>query len=184
MTAHIDQEKLRYDEIYHLQALYQRFVPTDRPYVSELLNPTCKLVAEGPLLEELADEFLSSRKEKTNRVLRYVILFSDSLLCASKDDNDKLHMEWKVNLYASSLVLLPPRGSPRDKENIPQVDLDHNPSLAERIQITTRTVTTGFPLSVTVRPFLSWGGIRRFLISRMPSRVPTRCIPYQKARSR
>ena len=39
MTEQIDQQKLKYDEIYHLQDLYQRFQSSDRKYVEQINDP-------------------------------------------------------------------------------------------------------------------------------------------------
>jgi hypothetical protein len=39
MTTQIDQQKLKYDEIYHLQALYKQFYAPDRINVQEILEP-------------------------------------------------------------------------------------------------------------------------------------------------
>ena len=39
MTEQIDQQKLKYDEIYHLQDLYQRFQLSDRKYVEQINDP-------------------------------------------------------------------------------------------------------------------------------------------------
>ena len=112
-----------------MQALHQQFFPRDRSKVAEILDPNRKLLAEGPLLEVVPDD-----KGEGRKVLRYMILFSDSLLAASKDGDDKLHLEWRVNLYASSVTFLPAQSAEKGSDNC--------------IRIVERTVTTGFPLSV------------------------------------
>ena len=101
MTAQIDQQKLKYDEIYHLQALHQRFVPKDRYKVPEILDDSQKLLAEGPMLEIPGDS--KGKKEAKEQILRYIVLFSNVMICAIKDDKESLHLEWKVNLYCSSI---------------------------------------------------------------------------------
>lgn len=91
--------------MYHLQALHQRFLYKDRHKVNEILDPVYKLLAEGPLLENIYED-ARSRKER-QKVLRYIVLFSETLICATKDNNDVLHLAWKVNLYSSSIQHIP-----------------------------------------------------------------------------
>ena len=114
VTAHIDEQKLKYDEIYKVQALHQKFVVRDRIFIQEILNPSRKLLGEGLLLEKVDDEKKTEKSKKSDKdkVLRYILLFSDLLVCASKDEDDNLHLEWKVDLYTSQIRHVSPLGSP------------------------------------------------------------------------
>ena len=86
----IDQGKVRYDEMYYLQGLYERFSVYDRQNVPELVDTDSKLVTEGPVL--LFDPETGSSK------LRYLILLAHMVICA-KEKKNVLSFEWKVDLY-------------------------------------------------------------------------------------
>lgn len=133
LTEQIDRQKLKYDEIYHVQALYQQFHSDYRKLVPEILDPSRKLLAEGPILENVYDDYRSWKGKQ--KVLRYVLLFSNLLICASKDDDDVLHLEWKVDLYCSSIKAI--EGNNDNAKDFFFI-------------LTNRQVTGGIPFMITV----------------------------------
>ena len=86
----IDEGKVRYDEMYYLQGLYERFSVYDRQNVPELIDTGSVLVTEGPIL--LYDPETGSSK------LRYLILLSHMVICV-KERKNTFAFNWKVDLY-------------------------------------------------------------------------------------
>ena len=97
----IDKGKTRYDEIYHLQALCEKFSVQDRINVQELMDPSSVLVTEGPIL------FLDA--DSNSFKLRYFIVLSHIIICAKKR-KDSLQFAWKANFYKSILNYEPDGG--------------------------------------------------------------------------
>src|SRR3990167_3227447 len=98
----IDKGKLRYDEMYHLGCLYQKFTVSDRIFVQELTDSNCRLIAEGAIL--LFDTDLNSYQ------IRDLIILSDSIICVKKKKSS-FNFRWKVDLYNCFLSIVDPDGS-------------------------------------------------------------------------
>lgn len=90
----IDKEKLRYDEIYHLDALFQKFPVNERNNVQEMTDSNCKFITEGPVL--VLDT------ESNSYQMRYLIILANMIICA-KQRKHGLSYRWKVDLYNSTL---------------------------------------------------------------------------------
>lgn len=97
----IDKEKTRYDEIYHLQGLCEKFSVQDRVNVQDLMDPSSVLVTEGPIL------FIDT--DSNSFKLRYIILLSHMIICAKKR-KDSLQFAWKADLYSCIINYEPDGG--------------------------------------------------------------------------
>jgi hypothetical protein len=93
----IDREKLKYDEICRVEALYQRFPVSERVHVQDMLDSNLKFITEGPIL--IFDPETNSLK------VRYILLFSALLICTKKR-KETLNFRWKLDLYTSTFKIL------------------------------------------------------------------------------
>ena len=125
ITHQINKQKGVFDQIYHLQEIYNQFDESDQNEIKEITDPIRDLIAEGQMKEG---------KEKNAKV-RNLLLFPDLLLCYSKGTSEDplYHLEWKIDLLLSSFSFFPSLPSNLDKDNINNNINDKNDKINDNI---------------------------------------------------